>query len=220
MLRILCVVNCQYPYFLLCFVFSTLPIIPWFCVFSTLSHMFWITHTSPGVAYSLHFHLCFELPTLPLVLRILYRFTCVLNTHNFPSVAYSLHFHLCFELPIIPLVLPILYNFTCVLYYPYFPWSYSRILYNFTFVWITRTSSGVAYSQHFQLCFELPIRPLVLRILYTFTVVLDNQYVPWCCEFYVLWIASTHTSSCVAYSLHYPSSPGFAYSQHFQLCFE
>ena len=209
------------------------PYSPWCCVFTTLSHVFWITHTSPGVAYSIHCHLCFELPTF-----VYFPWSCVFSTlshvfwitHNSPglscvfstlshvfwiythtslglayflhfqlccelcpyfpwycvfftlssvfwithtSLAYLLHFHMCFKLSIPPLVLCILDNLTCVLNYPYYPWCcvFSSLSHVF---WITHTSPGVAYSIHFHLCFELPIIPLVLRILYTFTCVLNN----------------------------------------------
>ena len=226
--------------------------------------MFWITHTSPSVAYSLHFHLYFELPILPLVWRIHYTSTCMVNypqfpgvvysshfylcdelpilppgvaytfctfwiTYTSPSVAYSLHLHLCFELLILSLVSCILYTFTCVLNNPCFPWcgvfsTLSCVLNYPCFpwcgvfsthspvFWITHASPGVAYSLHFHLCFESPILPLVLRILYTFTCGLNNSYFPWCRVFSTLspvfWITCTH------------ASPGVAYSLHFHLCFE
>ena len=182
--------------------------------------MFWIVHTSPGSAYSLHFHLCFELPILPLILQILDTFTCVLNypylscvfstlshrfwnTHTSPGLAYSIHYYRRFELPLLPLVLLVLYAFTCVLNYPYFPWCPVFTLSHV--VWITHTSPGVAYSIHFHMCFELNILPLVLRILYTSNCVLKYPYFPWSCIFFTLspvfWI--THTSPYPAYSLHF-----------------
>ena len=142
--------------------------------------------------------MCFELPILPLVLRILCTFNCVLNTHTSPGIAYSLHFHLCFELPILPLVLHLLYTFTCVsnypylmlrilctfncvLNYPYFPWScvFSTLSHVF---WITPNTPGLNLYPYFpwccvfstlHMCSELPIHPLVLRILYTFICVLS-----------------------------------------------
>ena len=112
-----------------------LPYLPWYCVFSTLSHVFWITHTSPGVAYSLHFQLCFELPILPLVLRIFYIFTCVLNYPYLTGFAYSVHFYMCFELR-----------------YPYFPWSCVFSILSLAF-WVTHTSPGVVYLLPFWLWF-------------------------------------------------------------------
>ena len=148
----------------------------------------WITHNSLGLAFSLHFHPCFELPiihsccvfstlspvfwithTTPLVLRILYTFTCFWNP---PGVAYSLHLHPSFELPIIPLV---------------------SVFSTISHAWrITHNSLSVVYSSHFYLFFELPmiplpcifstlhvselpIIPLVLRFLYTFTCVLNTH---------------------------------------------
>ena len=93
-LRILYTFTCvlNYPYF------------PWCCVFSTLSTVFWITNTSPGVVYFLHFYLCIELP-------IPYWF-CVFCT--------LLHVF-WITVPILSLELCILYTFTCILNYPYFP---------------------------------------------------------------------------------------------------
>ena len=145
------------------------------CVFYTLSHVFWIyTHTSLGLAYSLRFQLCCVCPYFPWYCVFFTLSSVFWITHTSLGLAYSLHFHMCFELHIIPLVL-IAYSLRfhmCFEFIPILP-LVLRILYTSHVFWITHTSPGLAYSVHFQLCFELSIHPLVLRILYTFTCVLS-----------------------------------------------
>ena len=163
-----CVLN--YPYF------------PWCCVFSTLSHVWriiltfsslvlrflytlspvvWITHTSPSVVYSLLF-------TYVVIYhggRTIYAYCpCVVVCSYFLSPV----FWITHTSP----VLHILYNFTFVLNCPYFPWCCLFSTLSPVF-WITLNSPVVAYSLHIHLCLELPIIPLVLRILYTFTCILN-----------------------------------------------
>ena len=139
------------------------------------------------------------------VLRILYTFNCVLNLPYFPRCCVFSTLSPVFWLLILPLVLRDLYTFTCVSHYWYF--------------------SGVANSLHFHLCFELPILPLLLCILYTFTCVLNDPYFLLCRVSYTFncVVNYTHTSSSVAYSLHFqlccelPILPlaGVAYCLHF-----
>ena len=149
----------------------------------------WITHTSPGVAYSLHFHCVLNHPSSPWCCVFSTLPTVFWITYTSPGGAHSLHFHICFELPTHPLVLRILNTFNCVLNYPYFPWwcafsTLSHMCWKYSYIpwfcvfstlstvfWIIHTYPGVLYSLHF-------------------TCVLI-----------------THTST------------GVAYSQHFQLCF-
>ena len=205
------------------------PQFPWCGLFSALSHVFWITHTSSGVAYSLHLNMCFELPILPLVWFMLCTFTCVLNYPYFLwCVVFSTLEYVWGITHNSPDVWHILYTFTIVLNYPYFPWCglFSALSHVF---WITHTSSGVAYSLHlnmcdglpiipfdvvhclhFHMCFELPTIPLVWFILCTFTCVLNYL------TSHGLHVLST--LSHVFWITH--RNPGVVYSLHFHMCAE
>ena len=151
------------------------------CVFSTLSTVFWIYHTSPGVAYFLHFHLCFDYSYFP--------WCCVISTLS-PV----------FRITDTSLVLQILYTFTCVLNYPYFPCCCVFSTLSPVF-WMTHTSSSVVFPTLSIVLWIIPILPLVLRIPYTFNCVVNYPYFPWPVLRIVFisqefWV--THTSSGVA----------------------